>query len=641
MSPMLRAALSAVVLAGATAHAAGPLGLCNQAPLKYAGAGSVTLNYDGGGGGLGTRTKSQADALVAAAAAKWNNVASATIAIGRGPDVPVNITASNYSGYLNSSSDGLNPVIYDTDGTIIDALFGAGNRNSVLGFAGSSWYGSPTCRYAEGRAVINGYINVSEAVLSNVVAHELGHLIGLDHSQLDSSQGLAASNYPLMYPTAYRSLSTLHDDDVSSVTALYPESNVAATFGTLTGNLRTTGGTAVRGANIWARDVSNASRVYSVVSDFLTQGTGYFRMLVPPGTYTLHAEAVAADHFSGSSVGPYADSSGGLSFQAPLYSGGSPMPALTFGNASPVQVTITAGCTANVDFRMNGTGSVGGDCTAAPPPTTPVPPTTPTTPVAGRLANLSTRMQVLTGNDVMITGFVISGTTPKTVAIVGTGPSLAAYGIANPLPNPSLTLVRSSDQAIIATNDDWPSGAGAVAMAASGFAPTNPLEAGLHVTLPPGAYTAILSGVGSATGIGVAAVYEVDRPESPLANISTRGQVRSGNDVMIGGFVIQGTQPQTVAIVGTGPSLSAYGIANPLPNPTITLVRTSDQAVIATNDNWSGATNAAQIQVSGFAPSNPLESALLVTLQPGAYTAIMSGVGGTTGTGIVAVYAVP
>jgi hypothetical protein len=248
---------------------------------------------------------------------------------------------------------------------------------------------------------------------------------------------------------------------------------------------------------------------------------------------------------------------------------------------------------------------------------------------------------VLAGNDRAITGFVIRGSTPKTVAIVGTGPSLEAYGISNFLANPTLTLVRSSDGAVIATNDDWGVSPTALHLGASGFAPTHPLESGIYVTLAPGAYTAIMAGAGGGTGVGLAAVYEVDATATPLVNLSTRGIVRTGTDVMIGGFVIQGTQAQTVAVVGTGPSLAAYGIANPLANPTLTLVRSSDQAVIATNDNWGSAANASQIQASGFAPPNSLEPAILVTLQPGAYTAILSGAGGGTGTGIVAVYAVP
>ena len=141
--------------------------------------------------------------------------------------------------------------------------------------------------------------------------------------------------------------------------------------------------------------------------------------------------------------------------------------------------------------------------------------------------------------------------------------------------------------------------------------------------------------------MGVVAVYEVDHPEIPLINISTRGDVLTGNDVMIGGFILSGTDPRTVAIVATGPSLTAYGISNPLANPTLTLVRSSDQAVIATNDDWQAAGNAAQLQAAGFAPSNALESALLLILPPGAYTAIVSGAGGGTGVAVIGVYILP
>jgi uncharacterized repeat protein (TIGR02543 family) len=260
---------------------------------------------------------------------------------------------------------------------------------------------------------------------------------------------------------------------------------------------------------------------------------------------------------------------------------------------------------------------------------------------SSRLVNLSTRMQVQTGNSVLIGGFVIGGTASKTVAIVATGPSLAAFGISNALANPTLTVVRSSDQSVVASNDDWQSAPNASQLQAAGFAPSHPLESAVLATLAPGAYTAIVSGVGGGTGVGLVAVYEIDSPDVPLVNISTRGQVLAGNDVMIGGFVIQGSSPQQVAIVATGPSLAAFGIANPLANPTLTLVRSSDQSVVAVNDDWQSAANASQLQAAGFAPSNPLESAILITLSPGAYTAIVSGVGGGTGVGIVAVYAVP
>jgi hypothetical protein len=264
----------------------------------------------------------------------------------------------------------------------------------------------------------------------------------------------------------------------------------------------------------------------------------------------------------------------------------------------------------------------------APPPPPPQP----------SVVNLSTRGEVLTGNDVMIAGFVIGGSAPKTVVITAAGPSLASAGIANPLANPAMTLVRSSDGAVIASNDDWQAAANAADIQAAGFAPADAREPAIMMTLPPGAYTAVVSGVGGTTGVAVVGVFEVDHPEVPLINISTRGEVLTGNDVMIGGFVIQGTTPQTVVITGIGPSLTQAGIANALANPTLTLVRSSDQSVVASNDDWGSAPNAAAIQASGLAPADARESAIMVTLDPGAYTAILSGAGGGTGVGIVAVY---
>jgi len=250
-------------------------------------------------------------------------------------------------------------------------------------------------------------------------------------------------------------------------------------------------------------------------------------------------------------------------------------------------------------------------------------------------------MQVLTGNDVMIGGFIIGGSSSKTVVVRARGPSLIPFGITNALANPTLQLVRSSDQVTIATNDDWQNASNASAITASGFAPSNSLESAILMTLPPGGYTAIVSGVGGGTGVGIVEVFEVDHPEIPLANISTRGQVLTGNDVMIGGFVVQGSGPQTVVVRARGPSLVPFGITNALANPMLQLVRSSDQVTIATNDDWQNASNASAITASGFAPSNSLESAILITLNPGAYTVIVTGVGGGTGVGIIEVFTTP
>ncbi len=253
---------------------------------------------------------------------------------------------------------------------------------------------------------------------------------------------------------------------------------------------------------------------------------------------------------------------------------------------------------------------------------------------ASNLVNISTRMQVLTGNDVLIGGFIVGGTAPKTVVVRARGPSLAAAGIANPLANPRLELFTG--QSLITGNDDWQQSTSAAAIQSAGLAPASPLESAILYTLGPGAYTAVVSGVAGATGVGIVEVFEVDRPDVPLTNISTRGQVRTGNDVMIGGFIISGDLPQTVIVRARGPSLAAFGITNPLANPVLQLM--SGASVIAANDDWGASPAALEIQDSGFAPGHPAESAMVVTLNPGAYTAIVTGAAGGTGVGIVEVF---
>ncbi len=267
-----------------------------------------------------------------------------------------------------------------------------------------------------------------------------------------------------------------------------------------------------------------------------------------------------------------------------------------------------------------------------------------------RLANISTRVQVQAGEDVAIAGFVIDGSTSKTVLLRALGPSLSSFGIPNALANPLLRLL--SGASVIARNDDWqgdttrepndgPINRGSASTIQSiGLAPSDPRESAILMTLPPGAYTAIVSGVAGATGVGLVEVYEIDHSDVPLINISTRGRVQTGFDMMIGGFVIQGTSPQTVVVRAIGPSLANYGITGSLANPYLELVRMSDNATIATNDDWGSASNAAQISSSGFAPTNSLESAIMMTLAPGAYTAVLSDVGGGTGVGLVEVYKV-
>jgi hypothetical protein len=365
LSRFLAAAL--IALSGLAAHAGGPLSVCNGQPLKYPGTGTVTLNYDGAGA-LGSRTKAQADAIITGAVSLWTNVGTATVTLARGADLPIDVTLANYSSYIGHFTDGLNPVIYDTDGSITDDMLGIGAKSYVLGFAGSAAWGPPTCAYAEGQAVINGALGVSNTTMTIVMAHEIGHLIGLDHTEIDTVQGLSASGntFPLMYPIAERTSADLHEDDIAAVSELYPDGTFSTTYGHVSGNLtRADGVTKVLGANVWAKEDSTG-KLYSVVSDYLGQGTGFFKLALPAGSYTLHASAIDGDFTGGSSVGPYSETGSDASFQAPLYVSGLPMTPVTLGNATPVHFTITPGCSASATFSLNGTGGVTGNCTPTP-----------------------------------------------------------------------------------------------------------------------------------------------------------------------------------------------------------------------------------------------------------------------------------
>lgn len=337
--------------------AGGPLAVFNHQPVVYPNGGSsLALNLDQGP--LGSRTNAQAIALVQNAIALWNGVGTSTARVVIGPPLGTDYTVANYSSVLGKFSDGLNPVLFDSNGAITDAIFGSGSKNYVLGFAGSAYAtGGPSAgKYLEGQAVLNGFLNVSDATWTVVLAHELGHFIGLDHSQLDASQGLASNNYVLMYPIAYRTLTSLHEDDVAAVTSLYPTASVAGTYGQLNGTFTSASGTPVLGANIWAEDVATG-RVYSVVSDFLMQSTGYFDLYVPAGTYNLFAESIDPQFNGGSSVGPYANTATDVSFQPPH-----PIAPVALGAATPLAITIVAGCVASATFRLDGSGSVGGNC---------------------------------------------------------------------------------------------------------------------------------------------------------------------------------------------------------------------------------------------------------------------------------------
>lgn len=259
----------------------------------------------------------------------------------------------------------------------------------------------------------------------------------------------------------------------------------------------------------------------------------------------------------------------------------------------------------------------------------------PTATPSTSLGNISTRLSVQTGDNVLIAGFIVTGTQPKKVIVRGIGPSLP---FSEALADPFLELHDGSGQ-LLESNDNWIDSSNKQAIIDSGLRPTNDVESAIVQTLPANgaAYTAILRGANNGTGIGVVEAYDLDRTvDSKLANISTRGLVQTGDNVLIAGVIVVGETSQNVIVRAIGPSLSLPG---KMADPTLEL-RDGNGALLEANDNWGDSPNKQAIVDSAIAPSNPLESAIVRTLPANnaAYTAIVRGVNNTTGIAVVEVY---
>ena len=247
------------------------------------------------------------------------------------------------------------------------------------------------------------------------------------------------------------------------------------------------------------------------------------------------------------------------------------------------------------------------------------------------LLNISTRLNVGIGENVLIGGFIVVGTDPKKVIIRAIGPSLP---LAEALADPILELHKPD--ATVVTNDNWRDTQEQEIIDTT-IPPTDDLESAIVATLAPGPYTAIVSGKNNGTGIGLVEVYDLDQAaNSQLANISTRGFVDMGDNVMIGGFIVGTGVSTTVVVRAIGPSLAGADVANPLLNPTLELHGT-DGTQIAFDDDWKD-TQQAEIEAAGLAPTDPRESAIEAALTPGLYTAIVRGKDDTVGVGLMEVY---
>ena len=250
---------------------------------------------------------------------------------------------------------------------------------------------------------------------------------------------------------------------------------------------------------------------------------------------------------------------------------------------------------------------------------------------APAFANISTRGRIEAGDNVLIGGFIVTGTGAKRIIVRARGPSVPVGGA---LPNPRIELFNGAG-ALIAANDDWQSAPNKQEISDSTLAPPHELDAAILTSVTAGNYTAVVSGVNGATGVGLVEIFDLAiGPESRLANISTRGFIRTGDNVLIGGLILDGQITRKVLVRAIGPSL---GRSDAMADPTLEL-HDANGGLLADNDNWRS-TQEIEIMGTTIPPKHDLEAAIVQTLAPASYTAIVRGVNGGVGIGLVEAYA--
>ena len=278
---------------------------------------------------------------------------------------------------------------------------------------------------------------------------------------------------------------------------------------------------------------------------------------------------------------------------------------------------------------------------------------------SSRLVNLSVRTAAGMGDSSLLAGVVVGGagtSGPKPLLVRAIGPTLAGFGVSGALADPTLDFLQQGSSAPLATNDNWGGNATvtSVGNVVGAFALTDGAskDSALYLTPAAGIYALKIAGVGGATGIALAEMYDASGTAYTatiprLINVSTRAQVGVGDGVLIAGFVIDGAAARTVLIRAVGPTLTTYGVNGALADPQLELTQTVGGAtvLIATNDNWLGNPDiqdfGATVGAFAFTNNSSKDSAILVTLRPGVYSAKVSGVGNTTGVALVEIYEVP
>jgi hypothetical protein len=244
------------------------------------------------------------------------------------------------------------------------------------------------------------------------------------------------------------------------------------------------------------------------------------------------------------------------------------------------------------------------------------------------------------GANSLIGGFIVTGSESKDVVLRALGPSLGNAGVSGALADPVISLYGASGT-VLMTNDNWQTGPLASQIAAEGLAPSVPAESAIRASLAPGSYTAVVTGKNAASGVALVEMYDLSpSTHSKLANISTRGTIGTGDEVLISGFILGDVQSSTVVLRVLGPTLASFGIDHPLGDPILT-VYDSYGTILASNNNWQDDPYATNVQQNGLAPANDTESAMMLHLPAGAYTTLAFGANGSTGVGLVEVFSLP
>ena len=594
--------------------------------------------------------------VVAAAATHYNVSAPSTATAGTPFNFTVtaldqfNNTATSYTGTVQfSSNDG--QAVLPAGSTLTN---GVGTFSATLKTAGNQ-----TITATDG--TITGASN-SIAVSAAAATH-------YSVSTPSSAAAGTAFNFTVTALDQFNNTATGYTGTVrfssSDGSATLPaNSTLSNGTGTFSTTLKTAGNQTITATDTASSSVTGTSNSIAVSAAAAT----HYSVSAPSSATTgtaFNFTVTALDQFNNTATGytgtvRFSSSDGSATLPAnSTLSNGTGTFSATLRTAGNQTITGTDTVTSSINGTSNLIAVASPTPTPTPTPTatpTPTPTPTPTatpTPTPGSLGNISTRLQVGTGNNVLFAGFIIQGNASKTVLIRSAGPSLTSFGVPGALGDPQLELHDANN--LIGTNDNWQTTqlGGVItsdqvaAIQNTGVAPANPAEPAIIATLAAGQYTAIVQGVGGTQGVATVEVYDLSPNNgATLANISTRGFIQTGDNVMIGGFIVVG-QSSRVLIRATGPSLIPFGINNALANPRLELHDAN--GTLAMNDDWQTtqlggiitSDQSAAIQNTGLAPGNPAESAIIATLAPGAYTAIAQGVNGGTGVGLVEVFALP